>query len=155
MFQIAEKDYLPLTDYIFGWRWMDAKRIVIPKEDLNLIKPMAYEKAKMAYAYSNGLQGKTYFEKYDEKAFYEIDSRYDTDKAAINSWLAAQLPKGNEKLFVSWSEQQAVETDQNIFIKYWDTFCYPVEDSVIWPENEKWILLFDYKQRFYFAVSKA
>jgi len=35
-----------------------------------------------------------------------------------------------------------IEMDIDIFIKHWHTFYYPVENVVIWPQREHWVLFY-------------
>jgi len=156
MFEVTEKDYSPIEAYPFGWRWTEKNRIDIPPHALSRIKPFTEEKARAAWDYAEGFQGKMYWTRFQEIDGYDINGRGSPDlDDEIRQWLANTLPATPERVFISWTEQMAVETDRETFINYWDTFCYPVEDVVIWPQSERWVLLFDYKQRFYFAVEQT
>ncbi|WP_456426645.1 hypothetical protein [Rhodocaloribacter sp.] len=149
MFDVSEKDYAPLEDYRYGWRWTDPNRLSLAPDDLRRIRPLTPEKAREAWTYSEAFQGKAYQTRFREIDAFHVDARNE----AVRAWLHATLPPEPERLFLSWTEDMAVETDRDTLVRHWDTFCYPVEDVVIWPHSERWVLLFDYKQRFYFAVA--
>lgn len=155
MFNTSETDYLALETYRFGWRWTDIRRIVIPEDDLIRIKPLSIEKAKEAWEYANRLQGSSYRTRFKEVDTFEVDGRgTENSDAEVAHWLQKYLSSGSDTIYVSWTEQQAMTTDVRTFVLYWETFCFPVEDVVIWPQHEQWVLLFDYKQRFYFAIAR-
>ena len=155
MFTVRKSEYLSVDDYQFGWRWTSKDHANISVEDLNRIRPLSAREADGAWEYSKTLQGKNYAVRFVEQDEFEVDGRATPElDDATREWLTGVLPPGNETVFISWGKNMAVETDLAIFLQYWDTFCYPVEDVVIWSRDEKWVLLFDYKQRFYFATKK-
>ena len=155
MFIVEQNQYASIDSYPFAWRWTDRSRRVIPPEDLCRIKPLSPETALLAWTYAESLQGEAYWKRFQEIDQFDINGRgspqYDEN---IHSWLHQRLPAEAQTIFISWSERMAVETDRATFVRYWDTFCFPVEDVVIWPRREDWVLLFDYKQRFYFATER-
>jgi len=154
-FVIEEVDYLNMRDTPYGWRWLDTKRVDIPKDELNGIRPLTPEKAKAAYSYSERFQGTAYQQYFEELDTFVVDSRGDQERReTVSRWLEMRLPADQSDLLISWTEKMAVVTDRDLFIKYWDSFCYPVEDVVIWPLSEGWVLLFDYKQRFFYAIKR-
>ena len=156
MFDVRKTDYSPIEDYTFGWRWTDQNRVDVPLAELSRIKPLTQEKAREAWDYSAAFQGKAYRTRFREIDEFHINGRGEPDRDdVVQDWLEKRLPPEGERVFISWTERMAVETDRETFIKHWDTFCYPVEDVVIWPQTEHWVLLFDYKQRFYFAVKES
>lgn len=77
----------------------------------------------------------------------------ESEEHTILSWLEEKLVNGN--IIVSWEPDAAVLTQTNIFIKYWDEFCYPSSDDVtVWPENEEWILQYRHYEEFLFSEIK-
>lgn len=119
MFELTDKDFVPLEDYIFAWRWTDPKRVVIPTVDLRKIKPLSEARAREAMDYSNAFQGKNYWEKFCEEDQLEIDGRGNTQSDEIvKNWLDSCLPSETENLIVSWSVKQAVQTDRPTFVNF-------------------------------------
>ena len=151
MFAVDPKDYIPLADYTFAWRWRDADRVDIPVAALRRIRPLSTPKAGQAWEYVKRFQGDAYWSRSREVGEFAVDGQ----SAGARSWLAGHLPGQTAKIYISWTQRMALETDSALFIEYWDTFCFPVEDVVIWPPSENWVLLFDYKERFYYAVEKT
>jgi len=156
MFEVDDKDYVQLRECPFGCRWTDSVRAPISDDELSQIRPLSFQKSQAAWDYAEAFQGENYWERFQEIDQFTADGRGDEGHDnVIRAWLTKCLSSEPIPLFVSWTEQQAVETNALVFIKYWDTFCYPVEDLVIWPKHERWVLLFDYKQNFYFAQARA
>ena len=154
MFDPNDSDTVSLEGYPFAWRWTGENHANISEEMLARIQPLNDKSAGEAWQHAMGIQGMSYQEQFTETHELEVDRRgADEPEHDVGEWLKARLPDHSDPIFVSWTERMAAKTDRETFIQHWNTFCYPVEDVVIWPQNEQWVLLFDYKQRFYFAVS--
>ena len=150
MFSIEPHDSVPLDTFAIRWRWTEAQHTALPPAHLHRIQPLTEAKAQAAYAYAKAFQGSGYRTRFREVAEFAVGDRED---AGVARWLRDTLPDGPALLFISWTERFAAAVAVDTFIAYWSSFCYPVEDVVIWPQHEGWVLLFDYKQRFYFAVA--
>lgn len=155
MFETTESDYVPMDGYPFAWRWTGENHADISTEMLERIRPLNEFRASDAWDHALKLQGENYRERFEEKDELEVDRRGAGEPAdQVSQWLNSILPESDEPIYVSWTKNMAAQTEREVFVSNWSTFCYPVEDVVIWPQSEKWVLLFDYKQRFYFAVGK-
>jgi len=45
-------------------------------------------------------------------------------------WLRRVQPDLAVSVYVSWSQDLAIETTWSIFTEYWDAFCHPSSDDV-------------------------
>ena len=149
MLHFKRTDFVAMDGYPFAWRW---KRENVDSS-LSGIKPLTESKAAELYEYSKRFQGRDYHDLFDEQAFLDLEVSGLGNKE-VADWLEKTFPESNDQLIISWTQRQAVLTDLQTFVVNWFSFCMPVEDVVIWPENEQWVMLFDYKQRFYFAVKR-
>ncbi len=155
MFTFSDSDIVSLDNFSLSWRWRSEKHNRLSDADLAKIHPFTPDKAGAAYKYSENFQGKNYREKFEEIDEYPVEVRGDNPEGEnVRDWLIGLLGKKPLPIFISWSKNWAVATDSDTFIRFWDDFLYPVEDVVIWPVDESWVLLWDYKQRFYFARQK-
>lgn len=156
MFELDDDDTQPLSQSLFSWRWLERGRTEIAARELSRIVALSEEKAAEAFCYAEAFQGAAYQSRYHELEGFEVDGRGDQHlEDSVQEWLERRLPPEQQPLFISWTERVAVVTDRQLFVRYWESFCYPVEDIVIWPKREEWVLLFDYKQRFYFAEQRS
>lgn len=155
MFTFTDSDIVSLDAFPISWRWRSEKHHRLSDEDLAKIQPFTPDKASAAYKYSENFQGKNYRENFREVDEYPVEVRGDNpDGENVRDWLTNLLGTPSLPILISWEEHWAVTTDSETFIRFWDDFLYPVEDVVIWPQDESWVLLWDYKQRFYFARRK-
>lgn len=152
MFHYDDTDFCKMAEFALKWRWTSAKHNKLPLDELAKIQPFTEDTANILWQYSKRMQGKNYQEKYQEVDEFHVPGRNDAKAVDVTRiWLQEKIGGTTQPLLISWIESWAALTTIEIFIKYWDDFCYPVEDNVIWPQDESWALLFDYKQRFYFA----
>lgn len=157
MFVTKASDFASLESIPYAWRWTNRSPVEIPESDLRHIRPFTDLKALEAWEYAKRFQGKRYWDEYEEVGEFNVDGRVNSrDDTLVFDWLSKTLPSvESTTIFISWTEAMSVQTQRSIFVEYWDAFCFPVEDVVIWPQDESWVLLFDYKQRFYFAGRRA
>lgn len=80
----------------------------------------------------------------------------DSIESAATHWLRQHQPNFSTSVILSWDKDIALRTTWGIFTSYWDDFCYPMSDDlVVWPEDEKWVLLYHHEERFYFGTRPA
>ena len=58
----------------------------------------------------------------------------------------------DQAILVHWLQDVAAVTDWATFCEYWDDFCYPMSDVVIWPLPGEWALLYHHEEQFTFGV---
>ena len=155
MFTYHESDCISLEAFPIKWRWLEENHTPLPEADLQTIHPLSEAKAREAYAYSSNFQGENYRTRYQEIDEYHVEGRnHEPYYKNAREWLLSHLGNDSGIIFISWIEPWAMAVELRTFLTYWESFLYPVEDVVIWPAHEQWALLFDYKQRFYFARRK-
>jgi hypothetical protein len=139
-------DTLKKTDidsFRLKWRWADPDYLDMPEEDLNKINILSRESASAVFDESLRLIKNTDIE--------NIGERISTKNNGVYEYLSRI--KIESKILVSWSPDCAVVTTPDIFIKYWEDFCYPSSDDVsIWPENNAWFLQFFHYEEFSFVT---
>ena len=141
-----------IENFVYKWRWTEEKYCLMPANDLLKIHPLDKSSSKKVWekslTFPNGefeiVSGNTNF----------INTEIpESEKHTVLSWLEDKLLNGN--IIVSWQPDAAVLTQTNIFIKYWEEFCYPSSDDVtVWPENEKWVLQYRHYEQFWFGEIK-
>ncbi|HZR17802.1 MAG TPA: hypothetical protein VFE51_10785 [Verrucomicrobiae bacterium] len=72
----------------------------------------------------------------------------------VQGWLRQIQPDGQVSVYVSWSDNLAVQTKWGIFTEYWNDFCYPSSDDVtIVPVAGGWRLEYSHDERFEFTTA--
>ncbi len=147
---INEFDITSMEEFPLKWRWIDPNYCQMPKSDLNRIKPLTIESAtiigKKALSFSEDNSCSL-----SSQLFENIVSA-ETDQTNIVHWLQSKLKIS--KIYISWNIDLAVITDVELFIRYWEHFCYPSSDDVsIWPFDESWVLSYCHYELFWYGSS--
>lgn len=143
MIEISATDYAPMDSFPRRWRWTDERYRIFDAEELSRIRPLRVEKAWEICKRSSEFVSKETDLLSPElfEARKEIDTNSGSD---VSAWLADRQPISNLEIVVSWDQECAVVTDWELFVRYWDDFCYPSSDDVmVFPVHESWVL--DYR----------
>ena len=90
-----------------------------------------------------------------DPAAFSGSERVATHSGDVCRWLADRLPSDRTAILVCWGPDLGVLTDWALFIKRWDTFCYPSSDDVmILPLDSSWALRYDHEEEFVFAMRR-
>jgi hypothetical protein len=143
-----------LSNFPLAWRWTDEKYCLLPAEDLAQIIPLGAQSAKHAWEKSLFFADKNSEFSANPSLFGSIEKISSENEEFVREWLAQRMTVGN--ITVSWQPESAVTTNTELFIKYWNEFCYPSSDDVtIWPDNESWVVHFWHEEVFCFGRSKS
>ncbi len=108
----------------------------MPADDLEKIKPLSTSSAEYIYSSQPVLSGKPQILECKEPPI---------------GFLKSNL--GHGAIYIVWSPKLAVETTTDIFIKYFDDFCYPSSDDIsIWPASNSWLLQYHHYEALSFVA---
>ena len=140
------KKYINMNNFGFSWRFTDEKYNLLPKNDLMLIRPLTKE-------FSNEIWEKFIDNKVNHYALIKKKINLATDLVIDDCGWGEEYKENNtqkylmnhikwninSKIIFFWNKDYAVETEWNIFLKYWTDFCYSSDDSniIINPNSEK------------------
>ncbi|MES9830584.1 MAG: hypothetical protein ABW201_20215 [Candidatus Thiodiazotropha sp.] len=132
-----------IDNFKLKWRWTDPDYLDMPEEDLDKINVLSPESASAVFGESLRL--------IQESNIENEGQRISANNSDVTEYLARIDVES--KILVSWSPDCAVVTTLNIFIKYWDDFCYPSSDDIsIWPANNAWFLQYFHYEEFSFIT---
>ncbi len=144
---------IPMEKFKLKWRWTDKNYCLLSENELLHIHPLDSRTAKEVWEKSLTFIGKDNEFSPSSELFDSIDFIDTSDSDKVTSWLADKMPSG--EIIVSWQPDTAVKTTVELFIKYWDEFCYPSSDDVsIWPETENWVVHFWHYETACYGKSK-
>jgi hypothetical protein len=131
---------MTIQEFPLAWRWTQSEHAVLPPDVLERIRPLSSAESAQVHESSNFPRSSA------------ADSRSTEDATGVRTWLRRVQPDLQARVFVSWSENLAVETNWDIFIEYWDDFCYPSSDDVtIVPIAGGWRLIYHHYEQFEFV----
>ncbi|MGF1763021.1 hypothetical protein [Aliivibrio kagoshimensis] len=143
---------ISIDDFPLKWRWTEEQYRLLSKEELAQITPLAPVSAKDVWETSlTFASDKSDFSPSNE-LFTDIASIEATDENTVRKWLAGKIP--NCEVIVSWQPDTAVLTNTELFIQYWDDFCYGASDDVsVWPKDKSWIIHYFHEEVFWYGKS--
>ena len=143
-----------MDSFKLRWRWTDKQYCLLKDSELSLIHPL--DKKSSAEAWDKSLH---FIDKKSEfspslSLFHSIESIDTTNTSIVSAWLINRL--SSEDVIVSWQPDTAIKTTSELFIKYWDEFCYPASDDVsVWPVSESWVLHFWHYEKMCFGKANT
>lgn len=120
------------------WRWTDDDYYRLPDEELEKILPLTQESAKDTWKKSL-----TFIDLNNEflpnpELFDSIEIIESNDSDNVIRWLSEKIT--SDTIILSWQPEFSVKTCRDVFLRYWDEFCYPSDDLSIWPDSEEWVI---------------
>lgn len=145
---------ISIDDFPLKWRWTEEQYRLLSKDELSQITPLAPQSAKYVWETSMIFaSGKSDFSP-SNKLFTDIASIDATDESTVKKWLADKIPKC--EVIVSWQPDIAVLTNTELFIQYWDDFCYGASDDVsVWPKDKSWVIHYWHEEVFWYGKSSS
>jgi hypothetical protein len=142
MLKIVPTDFVSLDSFPLRWRWTDSQHNSLPVDRLAQIRPLGATKAAEVDAIGRRIADPIPL---NATAF---DSSSDQN---AREWLGCTLPADDTNVLVSWSRDLAVHTPVELFIEYWDDFCYPSSDDVLVVAlSGAWILRYTHWETMHF-----
>lgn len=144
---------IPMEKFKLKWRWTDEEYCLLSADELSRIHPLDTVSAREVWNRSLLLIDSGSEFSPNSQLFDSIETIDTNNSSAVASWLKSKMSSGN--IIVSWQRDMAVKTTTDLFIKYWDEFCYPSSDDVsIWPETENWVVHFWHYEKACYGKAK-
>jgi hypothetical protein len=152
---VHENDLGTAEQFPLSWSWTDAKWNLLPIETLNKIHPLVGPKADEACQHGMRFLDRSTLR---DSLFAKIEEFDDVGSENPNSarvWLKTLTVEGDPTIFVSWGGDLVLLTAWSVFCEYWNDFCYPMEDVLVWPNTEEWAFFYYHEERLYFGRAVA
>ena len=150
--KIVEEDYDRLENFKYISRWVNSPDTTLSSSALTQIRVLKPEKAAQIDEYLSPICGDKLYRyifpvlkaevSFDE--FLDIRHLSNMDDAQnVRTWfLSLAIPSETMMVFL-WEKYVAVETTWQVFVNYWDDFCYFGQDDIyIGAVDGPWYLLF-------------
>lgn len=137
---------IPLEEFELSWRWDNIHNPDILAAEKVLIKPLSIQESKRIYKVIEYFELESNLNKSFEPTDWIIASSETVDSIEKFSNDFKELTQDyNENLFISWNRSTCIYTTKEIFIKFWDDFCYPSSDDItIISELTNWVYFYNH-----------
>lgn len=154
-FDNLHQHIIPMDDFALKWRFTDERYDKLPEDHLAQLKPLDHNAAAFLWNYiaDNRLHEhipfrKDYFKVID-KAKISLDNQAD-----IRKWLYRRGFPFDKNIYLSWQPREAMIVPWKLFVKYFDSFYYS-DDLTIIDQSLNWALLFYHEDEIYFGTKEA
>ena len=140
--RVNTKEIIQLDDFELSWRWEKTHNEIISNEEISLLSPLSEIESKRLCAAIEHWKYKIknsddFFESNWMLASSESDARIEE----FGMKLEDSLKAFEENVIVNWDRRTTLLTTKEIFIKYWDDFCYPSsDDTTIISTELNWLI---------------
>lgn len=153
-FNNIDNHIISIDDFRLKWRFTDEKYNVLPKIHLDQLKPLDKIAAKYIWDFISKTDlhadipfKNNYFRTIDKVKIYA------DNQMEIKKWLYRRGLPFEKQVYLSYSPDEAIKVPWKVFIKYFDSFYYS-DDLTIVDESLQWALLFYHEDEIYFGTNK-
>ncbi len=146
--EVDYSEIIPLKDFELNWRWEKTHNPNISDSEKAHINPVSQVESKRLNKVI------AFFEIEDNlnKGFNgtnSISANCENDEKieSFRDKLTSILELWDENVIVTWNRTTSLKTTKEVFLKYWDDFCYPSSDDVIIISVEtNWIMFYNHME---------
>ena len=140
------KEIIPFEKFNLFWRWDSAHNPTMLTEEREQIKMFSEIESKRLNKVINYYESESNLRKsFESSDWFLSSSETELKKKKFADNFRQLTQNHDENLFISWNRRTCVYTTKEIFIKYWDDFCYPSSDDVtIISELTNWIYFYNH-----------
>ena len=141
-------EVIPFEDFELGWRWSENHNNNVPLADLANIKPLSTTESKRIYKAIEYFESEHRLsEAFESTEWFVASSDTQEDIAKFSECFKTLAQPYDENLYISWNRKTCLYTTKEIFIAYWDDFCYPSSDNItIISELTNWVFFYNHIQ---------
>lgn len=144
--ELNTNEIIRFDDFELSWRWDNIHNPDISLDEKRQIKPLSVQESKRINKVINFFESESNLRNTFEPTDWiraSSETKNSIDKFA-NEF--QQLTHDfNENLFISWNRSTCIYTTKEIFIKFWDDFCYPSSDDItIISELTNWVYFYNH-----------
>lgn len=103
------------------WRWTQSSHTVLPADVLSLLTPIESDAAELLY-----LRGEDAF---SGRAIANAFEHRSENSDVTREWLRCLPVPSEERVLLLWSRQMGIALPWQVFVRYWEDFCYPSSDD--------------------------
>jgi len=152
-FQNIYEHITAMDDFRLKWRFTDGKYDDLPNMHLEQLKPLDKKASEFLWNYisETNLHADTPFK---TDFFKTIDKAkiLEGNKKEIKKWLYQRGLPFEKDVFLSWQPTDAMIVPWKLLIKYFDSF-YFADDLTVIDQSLNWALLFYHEDEIYFGTN--
>ncbi|TDO20946.1 hypothetical protein [Pedobacter duraquae] len=154
--ELNSNEIIALDDFELGWRWDNLHNPGILTEDKIQLKPLSIIESKSLYKIVNFFESEINLSNgFQPNSWVRASSETKESIDKFSNYFRELTRNYDENIFISWSRSTCLYTTKDIFIKYWDDFCYPSSDDItIISELTNWVYFYNHIEVGQFWIRK-
>jgi hypothetical protein len=133
---------LSIEEFPLAWRWTEATYAVLPPEVLASLVPLQPHAVGPLYRRGGEI--------FPEAAAALVHSALE-DPEVTRVWLRALPISSSASVAVVWNSETGISLPWQMFVAYWDDFCYPSsDDAFVFPDSGTSALAWHHWETFQF-----
>ena len=152
-FDNLTKHVIPMESFSMNWRFTEKNYNQLPKLHLDQLMPLDVKASQFLWDYivQTNLHKNIPFK---EDFFKTVDKAKisEGNNNVIKKWLYQRGIPFNKPVYLSWQPDTAMIVPWKLFIKYFDSFYYS-DDLTIIDQSLTWALLFYHESEIYFGTN--
>ncbi len=144
--EIDSKEVIPLKDFVLNWRWEKTHNPNITDSEKEYLQPVTESESKRLNKVIDYFENEENLkDKYQQIDWISANSENDQKVEEFRNLLTEIIRSWDEAVIITWNRTTTLRTTKEIFLKYWDDFCYPSSDDVtIISEKTNWIMFYNH-----------
>jgi hypothetical protein len=140
------REIIPLENFKLNWRWDFVHNPTILSVEKEQIETFSEIESKRINKIIDYFESESNLRKsFESSDWFTANSETELSKKKFSDNFRQRTQNYNENLFISWNRTTCVYTTKEIFIKYWDDFCYPSSDDItIISELTNWVYFYNH-----------
>jgi hypothetical protein len=129
-----------------NWRWNNIHNPDISTEEKEQIKPLSIQESKRINKVIDYFESESnLYKSFEPTDWIRASSETKDSIDKFSNHFKELTQDYNENLFISWNRSTCIYTTKEIFIKFWDDFCYPGSDDItIISELTNWVYFYNH-----------
>ena len=139
-------EIISFENFKLKWRWDSVHNPTILSVESEQIKPFSEIESKRINKIIDYFESESNLYKlFESSDWFIASSETEMAKEKFSDNFKQLTQNYNENLFISWNRTTCVYATKEIFIKYWDNFCYPSSDDVtLISELTNWVCFYNH-----------
>lgn len=141
-----KNEVINFEDFELNWRWDEIHNPEITNEEKTQILSFSIFESKRINKVIDYFEFEpNLHELFTPTDWFRVSCKTEKSKQNFTTEFKQLTSDFEENIFVSWNHSTCVYTTRDIFLRYWDDFCYPSSDNLtIISEKTNWIFFFNH-----------
>jgi hypothetical protein len=144
--ELNTNEIIPFANFKLCWRWDNVHSPSISNEEKGQITPLSEVESKRINKIIDYFESESNLHNtFEPTDWIRASSETNNSIEKFSNDFQQLTQNYSEHIFISWNRSTCIYTTKEIFIKFWDDFCYPGSDDItIISELTNWVYFYNH-----------